>query len=213
MFLPLAATLLAWLPGGAAAHPHIFIDAGLVLILDEDGRITGAEVTWVYDELYTMILLQDYALDEDFDLSLTEDEVAGVIGFDLNWNGGFDGGLHLSRGGVDLALGAPEPVSLRLTSEGQLASVHLRPVTDAVATGEVEASIYDPEFYIAYEMTGDMATRGADCAPTLVRADLDAAYAQMEEAMSMIGGAISAEDNFPPLGESFADRVRFACAP
>jgi hypothetical protein len=50
-------------------------------------------VTWLYDELYTLILLQDYELDPDFDGALTEAEVAGTLGFDLNWNSGFEGGL------------------------------------------------------------------------------------------------------------------------
>jgi hypothetical protein len=60
--------------------------------------VTSVEVTWLYDELYTLILLQDYALDPDFDGALTEAEVAGTLGFDLNWNSGFEGGLVLTRG-------------------------------------------------------------------------------------------------------------------
>jgi hypothetical protein len=61
-------------PGGRAAagrcrvpvwaHPHVFIDAGISLMTDDDRRtITSVEVTWLYDELYTLILLQDYELD------------------------------------------------------------------------------------------------------------------------------------------------------
>jgi hypothetical protein len=61
-----------------------------------------------------LILLQDYELDGDFDGALTEAEVAGTLGFDLNWNSGFDGGLVLSRDGAALDLGPPEPVSLTL---------------------------------------------------------------------------------------------------
>jgi hypothetical protein len=33
------------------------------LMTDDSGRVTSVEVTWLYDELYTLILLQDYALD------------------------------------------------------------------------------------------------------------------------------------------------------
>jgi hypothetical protein len=41
------------------------------------------------------------------------------------------------------------------------------------------------------------------CAPELVRADLDAAYAILEAELAAIGGAVAAEDNFPPVGALF----------
>jgi hypothetical protein len=49
------------------------------------------------------------------------------------------------------------------------------------------------------------------CQPELIRADLDAAYAILEQALNDIGGSIDAEDNFPPVGADFADEVRFTC--
>ncbi len=197
-------------PGASGAHPHIFIDAGLRLIVEE-GRVTEVEVTWLYDGLYSLILLEDYGLDEDFDLVLTEAEVEATLGFDLNWNSGFEGGLELRRGDVALHIGAPEAVSMELVGEGQIRTTHRRPVSDPGGDGPVVAQAYDPEFYIAFEMTGQMAVEGAECVPELVRADLDAAYAALDAAMEEIGGAVAAEDNFPPVGAYFADRVVFEC--
>ncbi|WP_224814620.1 DUF1007 family protein [Hasllibacter sp. MH4015] len=209
LFLALSAALALW-PAAPKAHPHIFIDAGLRLIVEE-GRVTAVEVTWLYDELYTLILLEDYGLDEDFDLTLTEDEVAATLGFDLNWNSGFEGGLTLLRGDTALDLGAPEPVSLDLVAPGQLRTTHRRAVSD-LGDGALTAQVYDREFYIAFEMTGAMEVAGADCTDELIRADLDAAYDALEAAMEEIGGVIAAEDNFPPVGALFADRVVFECA-
>ena len=201
---------LALCPGAGVAHPHIFIDAGLRLIV-EDGQVTAIEVTWLYDGLYSLILLEDYGLDPDFDLALTEEEVATHLGFDLNWNSGFTGGLELRRGDADLEIGAPEAMTMELVGEGQLRTTHRRPVTDVDSADALVAQAYDPEFYIAFEMTGDMTAEGAACVPELVRADLDAAYAVLEEAISEIGGAVAAEDNFPPVGAAFADQVIFTC--
>lgn len=198
-------------PTAPAAHPHIFVDAGLTLVV-EDGIVTAVEVTWLYDELYTLILLEDYNLDPDFDLVLTDDEVAQTLGFDLNWGYGFEGGLVLRRGDADLTLGAPQPVSLELVGEGQLRTTHRRAVTDMGGAQALVAQVYDPEFYVAFEMTGAMVVEGAECTPTLIRADLDAAYDGLEAAMDAIGGAVAAEDNFPAIGGLFADRVVFECA-
>ncbi len=208
--LPVACAAVLW-PGVATPHPHVFIDAGLRLIVEE-GRVTAVEVTWLYDGLYSLILLEDYGLDPDFDMALTEAEVDETLGFDLNWNSGFTGGLELRRGDDVLELGAPEPVSMDLVGEGQMQTTHRRPVVDAGGDGALVAQAYDPEFYIAFEMTGEMVVEGADCAPELIRADLDAAYDVLEAAMEEIGGAVAAEDNFPAVGAYFADQVVFECA-
>lgn len=197
-------------PTAPAAHPHIFVDAGLRLVV-EGGRVTAVEVTWLYDELYTLILLEDYGLDPDFDMMLTEAEVTATLGFDLNWSHGFEGGLVMRRGGFALELGAPEPVSLALIGEGQLRTTHRRAVVDPGGAGVLLAQVYDPEFYVAFEMIGEMVVEGASCVPELRRADLDAAYEGLEAAMDAIGGAVAAEDNFPQVGGLFADSVVFEC--
>lgn len=205
-----AAVVGTW-PSAPQAHPHIFIDAGLRLVVEE-GRVTQVEVTWLYDELYSLLLLEDHGLDPDFDLVLTEEEVAQILGFDLEWTHGFEGGLEMHRGEAAFTFGPPEPVSLELVGPGQLRTVHRRTVTDPGGQGEWRAQVYDQEFYVAFEMTGEMVVTGADCTPDLLRADLDAAYDGLEAAMEAIGGAVSAEDNFPPIGALFADSVVFECA-
>jgi ABC-type uncharacterized transport system substrate-binding protein len=213
--LPALCLSLAATAAPAFAHPHVFVDAGLTLVPGEGRTIAAVEVTWRYDELYTMILLQDYGLDEDFDLELTEAEVAATLGFDLNWSGGFEGGLHLRRGDAPLGLGAPEAVSLRLLPDGRLESVHRRPVTgDPGGPEALRAAIYDPAFYVAFEATLPSGIEDAPgCAPDLVRADLDAAYAALEAELAALGDAVSAEDDFPAVGALFADTLVFSCAP
>ncbi|WP_284264553.1 DUF1007 family protein [Roseicyclus amphidinii] len=210
LVLSFCLSLCAALPG--LAHPHIFVDAGLRLIRDAEGRVTAVEVTWRYDELYSLLLAEDYGLDPDYDLQLTEAEIAATLGFDLNWSAGFEGGLVLRQGGAPLEIGAPEPVSLAMLETGQLQTTHRRPVLGAEPGAALEAQVYDPEFYIAFEMILEMEVAGAPgCAAELIRADLDAAYAVLERALDDIGGAVAAEDNFPAVGAYFADRVVFSC--
>ncbi|GAB5446432.1 DUF1007 family protein [Gymnodinialimonas sp.] len=206
-----AALGLGLWPSAPSAHPHIFVDAGLTLVV-EDGVVTAVEVTWLYDELYTLILLEDYDLDPDLDMVLTDAEVAQTLGFDLNWSYGFEGGLEMHRGQTELTLGAPEAVSLELVDPGQLRTTHRRAVIDPNGGEALVAQVYDPEFYIAFEMIGEMVVQGASCTPELIRADLDAAYDALEAALEAIGGAVAAEDNFPAVGALFADRVVFECA-
>ena len=210
--LMLPIPLVACLAAPVSAHPHIFVDAGLQLVRDAQGRVIAAEVTWRYDELYSLILAEDYGLDPDYDLRLTEEEVTAMLGFDLNWSGGFEGGLVIRQAGQALNLGSPEPVSLTMLETGQIQTTHRRPVAGAIAAEPVEAQIYDPEFYIAFEMILEIGVEGApECSATLIRADLDAAYAGLEAALAEIGGAVAAEDNFPAVGALFADRAIIEC--
>jgi ABC-type uncharacterized transport system substrate-binding protein len=195
----------------ALAHPHIFVDAGLSVEM-MDGQVVAVEVTWRYDELYSLLTTEDFGLDPDYDLQLTEAEIAATLGFDLNWSGGFEGGLTLRQGGQPLEIGPPEPVALRLLETGQIETTHRRTVTGGVPGQPVDAQIYDPEFYIAFEMILETRVIGAEaCEMRLIRADLDAAYAGLEAAMEEIGGAVAAEDNFPAVGDLFADLVRITC--
>jgi hypothetical protein len=196
-----------------SAHPHVFIDAGLTLETGADGTVTAVEVTWRYDAFYTLVLLQDFALDQDFDGSLTEAEVSATLGFDLQWNSGFEGGLTLRRGTAPLSLGAPAPVSLRLLDTGQLESVHRRPVTgDPGGPQPLSAQVYDPAFYIAFDAVLPSGVAGSDCVPETRRADLDAANAALDAALRAAGGAEAAEAAFPRVGALFADTLVFACA-
>ena len=212
LILPALTAALCGLAAAASAHPHIFVDAGLQLVRDDAGRVVAVEVTWRYDELYSLMTTEEYGLDPDHDLQLTEAEVAATLGFDLNWSGGFEGGLVLRQGGRALGLGPPEPVALRLLDTGQIETTHRRPVRGARPGGTIEARIYDPEFYIAFEMILDVGVAGAPgCEAELIRADLDAAYAVLEDALDEIGGAVAAEDNFPAVGAHFADRVVITC--
>jgi ABC-type uncharacterized transport system substrate-binding protein len=202
---------MALVTGDASAHPHIFIDAGLMLHRDAAGHVVQVDVTWRYDELYTLILLQDYGLDDDFDLVLTDAEIAETLGFDLNWSAGFEGGLELSQNGTALAIGPPTPLHLTLLPSGQLQTTHRRAVSGA-GDAPITAQVYDPDFYIAFEMILDVAVADAPtCEARLIRADLDAAYAALEAAMQDIGGVVAAEDNFPAVGALFADRVEITC--
>jgi hypothetical protein len=65
----------------ALAHLHVFVDAQIAPQFAADGRIEAIKVTWPYDDLYSLMILEDHALDQDGDDLLTEAEIAGLQGF------------------------------------------------------------------------------------------------------------------------------------
>lgn len=151
----LALLAAAALGQGAAAHPHVFIDAGATLIFDKAGRLTGLRVEWKYDEFYTLAMIDDARLDADGDGVPDPARLAAYAGHDVDWAAGFPGHVSLTQNGKELHLGPPR--EHRATyHDGHIITTHLRPVTPPVAVGApLSLRLYDPEYFVAYD-TPDM---------------------------------------------------------
>ena len=196
-------------PVAAAAHPHIFIQTALTLVVDDQGRATGVEVRWAYDELYTMLTFEDMQLDSDYDGRLTEDELKFLDGFDLQWVEGFEGDLYLTRGETPVRLGPPEGRGVKVT-DGQIVTTHFRPLADPAPAEGLVLKAFDPTFYTAYDLSGGVTVTGG-CVAEVTPADLDRAYDLVEQMLYAMP-ADQAEDAFPEVGEAFADTVVIRCA-
>ena len=57
MRLALATLLAVWPLSEADAHPHVFVDVALHFEADAEGRLTGVEVTWSYDDFFSLPIL------------------------------------------------------------------------------------------------------------------------------------------------------------
>ena len=212
-FLAAAAFARALLaPTEAGAHPHVFIDTGITLIMDDQSQLTGVEVTWVYDDFYSLLILQDMGLDEDADGVLTPTELERVAGWDMKWDQGYEGDLYIhAPDATPIALSGPTPITTKVI-EGQLVSVHRRDLETPVPGNGLTVRAYDPEFYTAYDLTGGILMGGepADCHPAISRPDEDAAYKEAQQVMSEFQ-----EDaiGVPLLGHVFAETVTLQCTP
>lgn len=191
-------------PRPAQAHPHIFVETALRIVTDASGRATAIEVSWTYDDLYSLLVLEDMDLDSDYDGLLTEGEVSRLQGFDMQWVSGYAGDLYAQGPEGDIALGAPQPVETVL-AQGRITSRHVRAL--AAPQTDLVLKAYDPTFYTAYDLTGGVQVP-AGCVSTLRAADTDAAYARVETLMKE---GNYADDDYPEVGEAFADTVQVTC--
>lgn len=200
--------------GPALAHPHIFIDAGLTLMFDSRGQLAAVRVTWAYDEFYSLMQLADLGLDRDGDGVLTAEEGQKLAGYDTNWVEGYEGDLYLTADGAPVRLAGPAQAGARL-EEGRIVSWHIRPLIDRIdpEATQVVARAYDPGFYTAYTTDLGVRTSGREgCEALVTEADLGRAYDIVEDLLYGDGGsAANAEDDFPAVGEHFADTVTLTC--
>ena len=190
------------------AHPHIFVDTALRLVIDESGQATAVEVTWRYDDFYSLLILQDRGLDMDADGALTEAELPEIQKWDLAWMEGYAGDLYVKdAAGGDVALGPPEDLGTTVT-DGRIESRHRRALGPVAADGLVLRA-YDPEFYTAYDLTLGVTATAGDCSADVVRPEEDDSYREAEAIMAEFP-----EDamEVPLLGHLFAETVTIACA-
>lgn len=188
------------------AHPHVFVETGLRLVASESGAIQGVEVTWRYDELYSLLVLEDMGLDSDFDGQLTMAELERLNGFDLQWIDGFEGDLYAQSAAGQLKLGAPQNRGTSLAA-GQIVSRHYR----ALETAEDRLSLkaFDPTYYTAYDL-GLGVDLPEGCTVKVVKADLEAARKLEAE---LLGDDVDdPEADYPEVGEEFADEIFVTCA-
>ncbi len=215
---PAAALALA-LPFGqpAEAHPHIFVDTGLELIHDAEGRLVALRISWTYDELFSLLMLEDLGLDSDYDAVLTDAEMKTLQGYDMDWPDWYEGDVHVEVSGATVALGPPRAGPAELLPNGMLTSEHTRRLERPVdgATEDVVVKVYDPTFYTAYSILPDrVSTQAEHCTTAVFTPDLDAAYAYLEAALDELGARVDdpfVEQDFPAVGDRFSEEVRLSC--
>jgi ABC-type uncharacterized transport system substrate-binding protein len=204
---------LCLLAGPALAHPHVWIETGIEVILNERNEATGVRVSWTYDDLYSLYVVGDLGLDPDWDGKLTPDEEARLSGFDMKWDPDFPGDTYALMGDAALALSRPRDWTAGYAG-GKITSTHLR-VFDApvpLAAGPLIVQAYDPGYYVAYSIpVAPVVTGGAGCSARTFVPDLGAAEQELMAALSEYTPDVDLEAEFPAVGANFAEEVRVTC--
>ena len=195
------------------AHPHIFVDTGLEVVVDAEGRLTHLRITWAYDEFYSLLVTEDRGLDPDYDGALTEAEVASLNGFDMQWVEGFNGDTVLLNGTEEIALSGPQEVTTTF-SEGRIITTHLRAVEgDLPNANGLMIKPYDPTYYTAYEVASKVGIEGGDsCRARVKMPDMSADLRALQADLSALDANTDPGDvGLPEIGEALANEVLITC--
>ncbi|WP_424984743.1 DUF1007 family protein [Microbulbifer sp. S227A] len=210
----LLSLLLCVAPLPALAHPHIFIDTGLEIMLDDAGALTQVKVTWTYDEYYSLLITEELQVDQDFDGVLTDEDKARLTGFDMNWVQGYNGDLVAALDGAPLALSGPQDATATL-QDGRITTTHVRKVTDQpdLAGHVLSLHAYDETYYTAYEVSLPVRILPASlCTLDKIAPDIDSELEQMRQMLLTINADADLEENdIPLIGARFATEIRVSC--
>ena len=198
--------------GPALAHPHVFIDTGLEVVLDAQNRAVGLRITWTYDDLTSLQLIADKGLDVDFDGVLTPEETVALNGFDMHWGAGVIGDTYASLAGQALAITGPSDWTVDY-KDSKITSTHYRSFAAPVGLGDQVLLVqsYDPTLYVGYYLALEAkVTGGAGCQMRVVKPDLAAAQAKLDAAIAALPADV--EQAFPEMGAEFAEGMEVSCA-
>lgn len=137
----------------AAAHPHIFIDARVVLVFDETGGIARLQHEWTFDPSFSAWTTQ--GLDADEDGAVTSAEMQALADENMV-------GLASYRFYTYAAVGAQEiefePVGDQaMTYEDGRVTLRysVQPTKPVTLDGTLELAVNDPEYYVAITIAGE----------------------------------------------------------
>lgn len=207
--LGLALGLLA-APIPAAAHPHIFIDGGVDFLFDAAGRLERLRVTWIYDPLTSLLMLEDLGIDPGAGALSAADRRA-LAAYQTEWVEGFEGDSYLHDGGRRIGLSGPLAADAKLMGS-RVAILFERAVATPFRPGpETVAKIYDPSYFTAYFVTEEPRLEGgaSGCRAAVEPFEPTGPLMALQQSLFSIG--IDAEPEDPDVGALFADRVHLRC--
>lgn len=193
-------------PCAVQAHPHVFVDTLVRVLIDDQGRLTGLRASWVLDETTSALLLEQ----NGFDPATADRAAAQAVASGFDWQV-FTEALHGAVGEVALDWSGAD-ARTGLYQEGLIALAGTWTFAAPVAlTQTAQIQIYDPTFYISYGTLPPEVVGPAGCRAWVEAADLDAAQAKLEEMFDAMPAEAIAENAFPEVGAFYADALRIAC--
>ncbi|MEX2201897.1 MAG: DUF1007 family protein [Dongiaceae bacterium] len=195
-------------PVQATAHPHVWIEAQAVLVVDAGNRVEAVRIVWQFDEFFSAFALDELNVDGNDEITAAEKEELArqYVESLVEWN-------YMTELLVDKEYGTFAPAEAYSTDieDGMIFLAFTLPLeepVDALAHA-VALRMYDPTYYIAIEFAGNdaVSVEGTDhnCAVTI-----DRATPQFDT--QMLGeSTFTNPDQAMGFGSMFAETARLAC--
>ena len=161
----ISAVLTVGLAGAASAHPHVFVESRAEVVFDEAGRLSAVRHVWSFDEAFTAFAVQ--GLDENGDGELSREELQPLAQVNVESLAEYDFFTFLHQDGADIAFEPPSEYWLDFYG-GRLTLFFTLPLREArvIDASNVELDVFDPNYFVAFEMTQDTPFAMVDAPPT-----------------------------------------------
>jgi ABC-type uncharacterized transport system substrate-binding protein len=203
--LAAGALLLCGLATGAAAHPHVFITFETT-VLYEKGTFAGVRHKWIFDEFYTTMAVE--GLDKNKDGVYDREELAELAKVNIEGLKDFAYFTHPALAGKEIALG--EASDYWLEHKDGVLSLHFTLAFASPVLAEAKGltvSVYDPTYFIAFDLAKDKPARISEGAPKGCEAKVVAASEKSGDNAALAG----LQTQLGAYGASIAKTIAVEC--
>jgi ABC-type uncharacterized transport system substrate-binding protein len=205
-----AAMAAALMAAPASAHPHVFADARLELLINPDGTVKSLRHVWRFDDFFSSTVLVQF--DKNKDLKLEKPELAALEKTVHDSLADYNYFQLVTQNGKDVAMQAPAHMIADFKDNRFLLLFESHPKEPLKLAGKTDFVVYDPTFYTAidFHTDADLVVDGlpANCAKKVIRPDPDQAIAQNQKTLT------DAFFNDPTdLSKIFATKLEITCQP
>ena len=193
--------------GPARAHPHVWVTARAEVVYAPDGKVAAVRHRWTFDAGYSAYVTQGLGKDG----KPSPEDLQELARTNAESLADFEYFTHLKANGAKQAFEPPRDYGATI-EDGQLRLTYLLPLKTPAAAKLLALEVYDPSFFVAFEIApGDDAvaleSAPKGCAAKITRAKPADAGAQQNVSEAFFQ-ALTAASNF---GGQFANRVIVAC--
>ncbi|MGN6307392.1 MAG: DUF1007 family protein [Mesorhizobium sp.] len=211
--LAMALTALLTVSGAADAHPHVFAEARLDVVLSADHQsVKALRHLWRFDELFSSTVLMQF--DKNSDLKLDDAELKDVADTIFSSLAEYDYFQLVTVDGKDVHMNAPSQVMTNFDNDQLIVLFESEPATPIKLAGTIDFGVYDPTFYTAIDFTEDanMAVEGlpSTCTRKVIRPDPDTAIAQNQKTLT---DAFFNDPTGTDMSKIFATKLELTCKP
>lgn len=196
------------LPQRANAHPHVWIDLRSQLEFDGEGRVTGLEIDWTFDEFYSAFVITESggpeAMDQETLTGIGRQNLANLREYDYFTEFLVDGAVQ--------TLAAPETFEMAL-EDGKLRLRFSVPLETPLRPSDhrINYAVYDPSYFVeilhvdgGHHLPPDVGPEG--CRSVLVEPNPTFEARTLADSLDRLD---TAPESF---GALFAERVRLECS-
>jgi ABC-type uncharacterized transport system substrate-binding protein len=171
----LAVVLLLLSAAPAAAHPHVWVEASIV-VEARDGSAQNLHHAWRFDEMFSDFLITEFDLDGDLVFSVNETRRIQEEAFSLLQEYGYF--VDLREAGQRVQITAAEGLQAEIDPERRLVTYRFQtPLPHAIplSSAKLSLALYDETFYvdIGFAMEDAVTFNGIDGCSVELREDPD----------------------------------------
>ena len=210
LFPAAACAALLFPAGNAVAHPHVFAEARLDVMVNPDNTVKSLRHLWRFDDLFSSTVLMEF--DKNSDLKLDEGELAEVSKTIFDSLAEYKYFQLVTVDGADIDMKPPEQLIAEYQDNQLIVLFESSPSAPLKLKGKIDFGIYDPTFYTAIDFTEDdhMSVQAlpSSCTRKVVRPDPDEAIAQNQKTLTE---AFFSDPTGTNLSKIFATKLELDC--